>query len=147
MSSWLAGLRSWRFALALALGAVGMLWVIPALAQQPSKLGIAKATSSAQPTPPAKPVEEPSEPAPPGSPRGAVQQYLELSRKGRFQEAGALLDVPASREAERAQLAKRLSAVLNRYVWIDLDKLSEREDGALADGLPPRYEQVGSIPA
>ncbi|HEY6077742.1 MAG TPA: mechanosensitive ion channel family protein [Polyangiaceae bacterium] len=145
MSSWLAGLRKWCFA--LALGTLGVLWVIPALAQQPSKLGIAKATSSGQPAPPPKPVEEPSEPAPPGSPRGAVQQYLELSRKGRFQEAGALLDVPASREGERAQLAKRLSAVLNRYVWIDLDKLSEREDGALADGLPPRYEQVGSVPA
>src|SRR6187399_1387436 len=144
MSSWLAGLRKWCFA--LALGTLGVLWVIPARAQQPSKLGIAKATSSAQPAPAAKPVEEPPEPAPPGSPRGAVQQYLELSRKGRFQAAGALLDVPPSREAERTQLAKRLSAVLNRHVWIDVDKLSERDDGALTDGLPPRYEQIGSVP-
>lgn len=147
MHGTLARLRPWRF-FALALGALCVLWVAPTLAQQLPKLGLAKAAPSAEPAPSAKPVEEPPESAPaPGSPRAAVQEYLDLSRKGLFQEASALLDVPASRDRDRAQLAKRLRAVLNRHVSIDIDKLSEREDGALGDGLPPRFEQIGSVPA
>jgi MscS family membrane protein len=74
-----------------------------------------------------------------------VQRYIELCRKGLFQEAGALLEVPTGREGDRAQLAKRLFAVLNRYVWIDFDKVSELDEGASGDALPARYEQLGVV--
>jgi MscS family membrane protein len=54
------------------------------------------------------------------SPRAAVQSFLELSRAGRFAEAGRFLDVPKSDEGDRADLARRLKAVLDRRLWIDL---------------------------
>ncbi|HVY28900.1 MAG TPA: mechanosensitive ion channel family protein [Polyangiaceae bacterium] len=112
----------------------------PALAQ-PSPL--ARAAASTNPPP----AEEPSvtEP-PPGSPRAALQKYLELGHKGRFAEASTLLEVPKAREAERPLLAKRLLAVLDRYVWIDLEKVSDVDDGALNDGLPAKLEQIATIP-
>ena len=97
--------------------------------------------ASAKPT-----VEEPSaaEPAP-GSPRAALQRFFEAGRKGRFAEAGNYLELPSTREAERPLLARRLLAVLDRYVWVDLDKVSDVEDGALNDGLPPKLEQIATI--
>ncbi len=91
-------------------------------------------------------VEEPAEPTvKPRSPRAAVQRFQDLSRQGRFAEAAAFLDVPASREADRSLLARRLRAVLDRYLWLDLDKISEQTQGNLTDGLPARYEQLGTI--
>jgi MscS family membrane protein len=139
------GLRPWRFALALVTCALVFVWALPAQAQLAGKAVVAAKqvppSSSSQPV-----VEEPPEaPPPPGSPRAAVQRYIELCRKGLFVEAGTLLEVPTTREKERAQLAKRLFAVLNRYLWIDFDKVSELEDGAIGDGLPPRYEQLGVV--
>ncbi len=104
------------------------------------------ATATAAPGKPAP--EEPLEAEPaPGSPRAALQKFMELSRKGRYAEAGAFLEVPKAREAERAALAQRLRAVLERYVDLDLDKVSDRDAGNLSDGLPARYEQLGTVPA
>jgi MscS family membrane protein len=83
----------------------------------------------------------------PGSPRAALQKYLELTSKGHYADAGAFLDVPKDQEGRRPELAKRLRAVLDRYVRLDLDKVSELDDGSLSDGLPARFEQIGVIPA
>jgi MscS family membrane protein len=92
--------------------------------------------------------EEPvqAEPAP-GSPRGALQRFLELSRHGRYQDAGAFLEVPRAREGERAVLAARLAAVLARHLTVDLDQVSDQDSGRLNDGLPARYEQIGTVSA
>lgn len=94
------------------------------------------------------PLEEPlqAETAP-GSPRAAVQRFTELSRHGRFEDAGAFLEVPREREGERALLAQRLSAVLDRHVALDLDKISDQDTGRLNDGLPARFEQIGAVAA
>lgn len=101
-----------------------------------------RATPSASPAA----TEEPAEAEPtPGSPRAALQSYLELGHKGRFSEASALLEVPKAREGERALLAKRLLAVLDRYVWVDLEKVSDVDDGNLNDGLPAKLEQIATI--
>src|SRR6201999_204440 len=42
---------------------------------------------------------------------------------------------------------QRLIAVLDRYTWIDLDRLSGRSTGALDDGLPPSIESLGDVPS
>jgi MscS family membrane protein len=81
------------------------------------------------------------------SPRASVQAYLELSRAGRFDEAARYLIVPPELEGQRAQLAERLKAVLDRHLWIDLDALSSDPDGASDDDLPAHVEQIGTIPS
>lgn len=111
------------------------------VAAQPGSVAAPASSASAKALAP-EPLE--SEPAP-GSPRAALQKFLELGHKGRFAEAGVYLELPKAREAERAQLAKRLLAVLDRYVWVDLDKVSDVDDGALNDGLPARFEQIATI--
>ena len=79
------------------------------------------------------------------SPRAAVQSFLELSRAGRFAEAGRFLDVLKSDEGDRAGLARRLKAVLDRRLWIDLEKVSAADTGDLNDGLSANLEQLGTI--
>lgn len=94
----------------------------------------------------AKPAEEPTEAEPtPGSPRAALAKFIELTRVGQYADAGQLLEVPRAREGDRALLAQRLRAVLDRHVVLDLDKVSAQDAGNLADGLPARFEQLGTV--
>jgi MscS family membrane protein len=80
------------------------------------------------------------------SPRAAVQRFLEASRNGDLAAAGAVLDLSAPAAAARPEeLARRLKAVLDSRLWVDLDKLSPRADGDTADGLPRDREQLGTI--
>jgi MscS family membrane protein len=130
--------------------ALALLAVLPspdARAQVPTPVltGSARPASSAKP-PGQTQVEEPTEAEPsPGSPRAALQKYLELGRHRRFTEAAAFLDVPHEREAERAELARKLLAVLDRYAWVDLEKVSDADDGNLNDGLSPKLEQIATL--
>ncbi|MDF3071386.1 MAG: hypothetical protein K0R38_6987, partial [Polyangiaceae bacterium] len=99
-------------------------------------------------SPPANrgPSEEPLEAeVAPGSPRAALQKFTELTRLGRYADAGAFLEVPRARDGERATLAQRLRDVLDRHVIVDWDKVSDQDAGALNDGLPARYEQIGTV--
>ena len=82
-----------------------------------------------------------------GTPRFAVQTYLGLARAERFAEAGALLELGRAKEERRQTLARRLSAVLERHLQLDLDKISDAESGTLNDGLPASLEQLGTIPS
>lgn len=79
------------------------------------------------------------------SPRASLNRYLELSRTGRFAEAGRYLDVPVAREGARAELASRLRAVIARRGKLDLTKVSENSAGNLADGLPASLDKVGNV--
>ncbi|HEX3594925.1 MAG TPA: mechanosensitive ion channel family protein, partial [Polyangiaceae bacterium] len=83
----------------------------------------------------------------PDSPRASMARFLELTRASDYAGAAAYLDIPAQRAADGATLARRLIAVLDRYDWIDLDKISPRSTGALDDGLPASYESLGTIPS
>jgi MscS family membrane protein len=93
-------------------------------------------------------VEEPppEEPTAPDSPRASVSHFLAFVRKDDYQDAAQYLDVPKAREGEGPTLARRLIAVLDRYSWIDVERLSPDPQGALDDGLPPNFEQIGSVP-
>ncbi|MGR3758883.1 mechanosensitive ion channel family protein [Roseobacteraceae bacterium NS-SX3] len=67
------------------------------------------------------------------TPMGAMESFLSLTRQGRFAEAAHLLDlgdVPEASQPERgAELAQRLSVVLDRKVVVDWDRLPDRPDG------------------
>lgn len=91
-----------------------------------------------------KPSSEGDEPVR-SSPRAAVQRFLDLTRAGNYHEAGALLELSASREAQRERLTRRLKAVLDRRLWIDIDKVSDSPGGALNDGLSPELEELGKL--
>lgn len=123
-----------------ALVALALLLALPLLAPAPLAAAPAPAPSAA------KPAEEPLEVEPtPGSPRAALQKFLELTRLGRYADAGAFLEVPRAREGERAALAERLRAVLDRHLVLDLDRVSDHDAGNLSDGLPARFEQLGTV--
>jgi MscS family membrane protein len=91
--------------------------------------------------------DEEDEPESPDSPRASMGNFVELTRAGDYKGASEYLDVPKQRDANRADLARQLMAVLDRYDWIDLDKISPRATGNLQDGLPSNYEEIGTVPS
>ena len=113
-----------------------ILGIAVALAALP--LGITLA--QAPPTP-----EPPSEVAP-DSPRASLAAYLDLARRGRYAEAARYLSLPEGQAYRGPELARRLKAVLDRHLSIDLDSLSPLSEGNPTDGQPARVEQVGAIP-
>ncbi len=54
--------------------------------------------------------------------------------------------LPAGREADGPELARRLRAVLERHLDVDLDALSPASEGNLHDGLPEGVDAVGHVP-
>ena len=83
--------------------------------------------------------------AAPDSPRSNVTEFLELTRAGRYAEAARFLDVPAALEGRGPELARKLKLVLDRELWIDLEKVSPLPDGSDEDGLPAELEELGVI--
>ncbi len=123
---------------ATGLTATSGLLARPALAQLPTPV---------ETPPPPEPVDEGPAEVASDSPRASVQAYLELTRDGHYAEATRYLQVPPARAGEAAELAMRLKAVLDRYLWIDLDTISADPDGSHDDDLPAHVEQIGTIPS
>src|SRR5688500_5388419 len=94
--------------------------------------------------PPEPPAQE-AEPEP-ASPRASLQRFVTLCNAGRYGEAASFLDAGHAPQPQRAALARQLKAVLDRHAWLDLEKISDRNEGAAGDGLPPAYEQIALIP-
>jgi MscS family membrane protein len=126
--------------LVLCVGAM-MLWPVAQAvsAQLPRPTSARSDTATADSTA-AEPVE-----ASPGSPRVAVEQFLTLARAGSYGEAAAYLDVPDSVRNSAPLLARRLKAVLDRHLWVDLERVSPLTLGDTTDGLPPGTEQIGTV--
>jgi MscS family membrane protein len=80
-----------------------------------------------------------------GSPRAALEQFFALARAGRYADAAAYLDQRETDPAARADAARRLKAVLDRDLWIDLDRVSPSPAGDTSDDLPSGVEQLGTI--
>ena len=82
----------------------------------------------------------------PDSPRAAVTEYLELCREGDYASAARYLALRPGQRERGADLARRLKAVLDRHLWIDLESLSPSSAGDESDGLPTGLEEIGTIP-
>lgn len=82
----------------------------------------------------------------PDSPRAAVTDYLELCRKGDYASAARYLALRPGQAERGADLARRLKAVLDRRLWIDLEGLSPSPAGDESDGLPGGVDEAGTIP-
>lgn len=90
---------------------------------------------------------EVEEPVDAGSPRATVAEYLRLCRSGNYAEAGRYLDVPVSQAGRAPILARRLKAVIDRHVWLDLERISPLGPGDVNDGLPAAYDAIAKLPA
>lgn len=83
----------------------------------------------------------------PDSPRACVLRFHDLARRGRWSEAARYLDVPASQVTEGPRLARALSEVIEYHFGWDLDGVSGESAGDIDDGLPPRVDELGEVPA
>ncbi len=82
-----------------------------------------------------------------GSPRQSMEQFFTLARDGKWKAAGRYLSMPEGADSVLGgRQAERLKAVLDRYLWVDVNELSPRLVGDTADGLSEVMEQVGVIP-
>jgi MscS family membrane protein len=103
-----------------------------------------KPTATPAPTPVA--AAEPAAEAP-DSPRASVRAFVELAaRKVDYEAAARYLALPPGEGARGPELARRLRAVLERHLDIDLDAVSPMPDGSEEDGLPPGVDTVGTVP-
>src|SRR3989441_5361073 len=95
---------------------------------------------------------EPSRPATalgPEVPRGAMARFLDACREGHYARAAEYLNLRQLPQAVRAQrgpeLARELETVLDRALWVDLDRLSDEPEGDPEDGLPALRDSLGTI--
>jgi MscS family membrane protein len=123
---------------------VTLLLAAPARAQSLPSLHGSKPAATPAPTP--APMPEPV-PEAPDSPRASARAFIDLAaRKGDFKGAARYLQLPPGEETRGPELARRLRAVLERHLDIDLDTLSPLSEGSGQDGLPPGVDTVGTVP-
>ena len=75
------------------------------------------------------------------SPRASLDRFLRDCRAGDYEAAARFLQV----DEDGAKLARRLKAVIDRGGWIDLDRISDAQHGAVDDGLPPDTDEVAAF--
>jgi MscS family membrane protein len=103
------------------------------------------ATPAPTPTPTPTPSPTLVADAPFDSPRSSMAEFLDLTRRGKYAEAADFLDLGANPSADGKELARRLRAVLDRSLWIDLDSLSAAPLGDEEDGQAPGVDLLGAI--
>lgn len=81
----------------------------------------------------------------PDSPRASMMRFVDLANRGKWSEAAAYLDVPRGGQPTAPELARKLDAVLRRWLWLDADDLSPDSLGKRDDGLLPSMDEVGKI--
>ncbi len=81
------------------------------------------------------------------SPRASARAFVGLTtRKGDYTAAAQYLVVPTGDSDRGPELARRLRAVLERHLDIDLDAVSPASEGNAKDGLPDGVDSVGQLP-
>ncbi len=84
-----------------------------------------------------------------GTPRSTTRGFLAASASSDLEKAAEYLDlrrIPSSQRQQRGpELAKQLKTVLDRTLWVDPDDLSDDPEGNTDDGLPPRFDRLGSF--
>jgi MscS family membrane protein len=102
-------------------------------------------TSTSSPTPNAQP-EAFQDTLGRTTPRGAVLGFLSAERKNDSETAARYLNT-RPKGKPTAELAHQLFVVLNRRLPANLNQLSNRPEGSLADPLQPNLELIGTIPS
>lgn len=86
------------------------------------------------------------------SPRAAMRSFVDAARQGRWDDATHRLGTEGPGVTGPAferlpQTARKLKAVLDSYLWLDLDALSDLPEGKTDDRLHPSFEEVGRVPS
>ncbi|HWH51414.1 MAG TPA: mechanosensitive ion channel family protein [Gemmatimonadaceae bacterium] len=69
------------------------------------------------------------------------------ARRGDYESAADYIEAPETLSAEaRARLARELELVLDRYAWLDLDRLSALTVGDTTDDLAPNVDEIAAFP-
>jgi MscS family membrane protein len=111
-----------------------LLWIAPVCAQVPKPV-----------SPPAAPAPEvPQDPLGRTTPRGTMLGFLNAARKGEDDRAAQYLNTKTRGDAA-STLAHQLFVVLDRRLPAELQKISDKPEGSLADLLKPRQEVVGTV--
>jgi MscS family membrane protein len=88
----------------------------------------------------------PEEKIAPDSPRASLTDFNRLTRAGDYPKAARYLDLSEVDQSDGPLLAKHLREVLDRHLWIDVDRLSPEPHGNGDDGLAPDREELGNVP-
>jgi len=88
----------------------------------------------------------PEEKVAPDSPRAAMGDFNQLTRSGDYAKAARYLDLSSVEASDGPLLAKHLRDVLDRHLFIDVEKLSPNPHGNTDDGSPPDRDDLGSVP-
>jgi len=84
-----------------------------------------------------------------GQPRSSIQGFLSAARDHDFILASQYLDFrnikKATLDIGKEELARKLSIVLDRTLWVALDNISDHHLGNLNDSLPSYRELIGKI--
>jgi len=107
----------------------------------------AQESASAPAVPAASPAPAGVATVDPDSPRASITRFLELTRSRHYDQASAFLALSDTQRPRSAELARYLRAVLDRHMWVDLERLSPRSAGDERDGLPPGMDEVGRLPS
>ena len=110
-------------------------------------------TPDPAPAPPPSPVanhqfDGPADPLDRGTPRGAMEGFLQAARSGDYERAAEYLDLRRLPQTERGrgpELARWLKEVLDQKLWVDTVNLAHRNAGIADDGLPAWQDRVGEI--
>lgn len=114
---------------------LGLLLVLPALAQSPP-------TAAPQPAPSVQPADE--DVLGRSTPHGAVSGFIQAVKGKDYVRAAEYLDTK-KRGDEAEKLARQLQVVLDRGLKADIDRLSRKPEGELQAGLPPTHNRVGTV--
>ncbi|HMI83482.1 MAG TPA: mechanosensitive ion channel family protein [Polyangiaceae bacterium] len=80
------------------------------------------------------------------SPRTSLSDFLAACDRGDYQHAAELLELLPTESARGPALARKLKAVLDRHLSLDLDSVSAESLGSRADGLAATTDELGKIP-
>jgi MscS family membrane protein len=80
------------------------------------------------------------------SPRAAMAEFLELTEVHDDAAAARYLDTSESDRTTPAELARKLRAVLDRHVHIELSLISPLPTGDPRDGLPSGVDEIARVP-
>jgi MscS family membrane protein len=82
----------------------------------------------------------------PDSPRAAMSEFNGFTRSGDYEQAARYLDLSSVDKNDGPILAKRLRDVLDRHLFVDVEKLSPNPRGNTDDGSAPDRDELGSVP-
>jgi MscS family membrane protein len=82
------------------------------------------------------------------TPRAAVRAFLDDARQGRWDAAARhFAPSPSPAQVATERTARELRAVLDTYLEVELEQVSDVAEGRRDDKLPPQVEEIGRVPS